>query len=189
MATQKGIENWKIKKWFTVYAPKVFGDVAIGEMPGKDEKAVIGRNITVSLDSLTHNPQNANVNLVLKVSGVEGDKATTKLMSMELLFSFIRTLVRRYKSVSMAVIRARTKDGIDVAVKPMAITIQRSTASRLDGMRAEMVEFVRGYVEENDADSIVKAVMEGALQQEIHAKLEHIAPISKAEIRKLELEW
>ncbi len=189
MATQKGIENWKAKKWFTVYAPKVFGDMAIGEMPGKDEKAVMGRNIVISMDSLTHNPQNANVNLVLKVSGVEGDKAVTKLVTLELLFSFIRTLVRRYKSVSMAVVRERSKDGVEVAVKPLIVTIQRSTASRLDGIRAEMVEFLKGYVKENDAESIVKAVVEGQLQQEMHSKLMHIAPISKAEVRKLELGW
>lgn len=189
MATQKGIDNWKAKKWFTVYAPKVFGEAAIGEMPGKDEKSVIGRNITISLDSLTHNPQNANTNLVLKVSGVDGDKAATKLVSMGLLFSFIRTLVRRYKSVSSTVIRARSKDGVEVAVKPLVITTQRSTASRLDGLRAEMTEFLKAYVRETEAEAIVKSIVEGQLQQELHSKLMHIAPISKAEVKKLELGW
>ncbi len=189
MATQKGIESWKAKKWFTVYAPKFFGDVAIGEMPGKDEKAVIGRNIVVSLDSMTHNPQNANMNIVLKVGSVDGDKAATKLMSMELLFSFIRTLVRRYKSVSATVVKAKTKDGIAVVVKPIVITVQRSTASRINAIRKEMGSFVGEYVAKSDIDAVVKSIAGGTLQQEMHTKLNHIAPLSKAEIKKLEIMW
>lgn len=187
MATQKGIENWKAKKWFTVHAPKFFDEVAIGEMPGNDEKAVMNRNIRISLDNITHNPQNANMNLYLKVSSVEGDQAKTTLTSMELLFSFIRTLVRRYKSISTTVVNARSKDGIMMTVKPIVVTSQRSTASRIRGIRSEMNGAIEKYLQGNDASTIVRSVITGDFQQELYSKLRHVAPISKVEIKKLEI--
>lgn len=187
MATQKGIDNWKAKKWFTVQAPKVFNEADLGEMPGKDDKSVIGRNVTVGLDSLTHNPQNANTNLVFKVVETNGDKAQTKLVEMGLLFSFVRTIVRRYKSVSTTVINAVSKDGASMTVKPIVVTGQRSAASRLRLIRDETVGFIGAYVREHEADAIVKAVIDSSLQQELYAKLRHIGPLSKVEIKKLEI--
>lgn len=187
MASQKGIENWKAKKWFTVQAPKVFSEAQLGEMPAKDEKAVLGRNIIVSLDTLTHNPQNANTNLVFKVTEVNGDRAQATLVELGLLFSFVRTIVRRYKSVSTTVVKARSKDGIAMVVKPIVVTMQRSASSRLKGIREETDDFVEKYVQANDSDSIIKAIIEGRMQQELYAKLKHVSPLSKVEIRKLQI--
>jgi ribosomal protein S3AE len=127
------------------------------------------------------------MNLFFKVSEVEGDKAKTKLVSMELLFSFVRTMVRRYKSVSTSVVTTKSKDGREVTVKPIIITMQRSASSKIRGIRSEMNAFLEKYVQANDADSIIKAVIEGALQQELYAKLKHVSPISKVEIKKLEI--
>jgi small subunit ribosomal protein S3Ae len=45
MAIQKKGENWKMKKWFSVYAPKLFNDAMLGEMPANDESSVIGRKL------------------------------------------------------------------------------------------------------------------------------------------------
>lgn len=187
MASQKGTENWKTKKWFVVCAPQTFNEAQLGEMPGKDEKSVLGRNVHVSLDTLTGNPQNANMNLIFKVTEVKGDKALTKLTEMALLFSFIRTMVRRHKSVSTTVVRGTSKDGILITVKPIVITGQRSAASRLIGIRKETNEFISAYISGNESDSIVKSVIDGSMQQELYTKLRHVAPLSKVEIRKLEL--
>lgn len=187
MASAKGIENWKAKKWFVVQAPKVFSEAQLGEMPGKDEKAVIGRNVIVSLDSLTHNPQNANTNLVFKITEVNGDRAQARLAEMGLLFSFVRTIVRRYKSVSTSVIKARTKDGVAMTVKPIVVTMQRSPSSKLKGIRVETKDFIEKYVQSNDSDTIIKAIIDGNMQQELYARLKHVSPLSKVEIRKLEI--
>lgn len=187
MASQKGIDNWKLKKWFGVYAPKVFNEVQIGEMPGKDDKAVLGRNIKVSLNEITKNPQNTNTSLFFKVYAVDGDKAKTKLVSMELLFSYVRTIVRRYKSISTTVIKGKAKDGVEIVIKPIIVTAQRSTTSRLRGLRAEMTSILNKYVKENDSESIVKSIIDGSMQKELYTKLDHIAPINKVEIRRLEI--
>ena len=67
MAVQRGADKWKMKHWFSIKAPRMFNEAVIGEMPANDEKAALGRSITVSLDTLTKNPSHAYTNVVLRV--------------------------------------------------------------------------------------------------------------------------
>ncbi|MFI5412644.1 MAG: hypothetical protein ACHQX1_02025 [Candidatus Micrarchaeales archaeon] len=188
MAVTRGIDKWKAKKWFAVKAPKVFNDASVGEMPANDEKAAIGRNVVVSMDMLTHNPQHAYTNVTLKITEVKGEAAQTRLVKIELLPSYVRSFVRRYRSVSSAVIPVTTKDGSVVVVKLIAITRQRSTHTKIVGVRKEMVEFTLNYFKENDINPIVGAIMEGKFQAELASKLNHITDLNKIEVRKLEIE-
>ena len=187
MATQKGIDKWKQKQWFAVKAPKAFNDASVGEMPANDEKAAIGRNVVVSLDGLTHNPSHAYTNVTLKITEVKGEAAQTKLVKMELLPSYIRSFVRRYRSVSSAVIAVTTKDGAKTIVKLIAITRSRATHTKIAGVRKEMVEFTLNYFKENEIDPIIGAIIEGKFQGEMASKLRHITDLNKVEVRKLEV--
>ena len=187
MAVQRGIDKWKAKKWFIIRVPKVFGDVTVGEMPASDEKAPVGRNITVSLDQLTKNPSHAYTNVVLKVTGVSGEAAQTKLVRMELLSSYLRSFVRRYRSVSNAIVPVTTKDGQNVVVKLIAVTKSRAEHTKIIGIRKEMADFTLNYFSENELDSIVNSIIEGKFQAEAAAKLRHITDLNKVEVRKLEI--
>lgn len=187
MAEQRGADKWKLKKWFSVYAPKSFNEVVIAEIPAKDEKAVIGRHIKVGLDYITHNPKNAYMNLFFKVTEANGDKASTQLVRMELLFSYIRSLVRRYRSIASSNVKVVSKDKVSMVIKPVVITSQRDTHARIRGIREEMNSFLENYFSENDSEAVIKAIVDGKLQEEMYSKLSHIAPLSKVEIRKLEI--
>jgi small subunit ribosomal protein S3Ae len=188
MAIQKkGSENWKMKKWFSVYAPKVFNDALVGEMPGNDEKSVIGRNIVVGLDSLTKNPSNAYAAVTLKVIDVNGSAAHTKLVSISQLYSYIRSLVRRYRSVASSVLPVVTKDGTNMVVKMLVITKARTTHSRITGIREEMNAHTAKFFSENDANAAITAVVDGKFQAELGAKLRHITPLNKVEVKTLEV--
>lgn len=181
------MDKWKLKKWFAVRAPKVFNDAVVGEMPGNDEKAVMGRTITVSLDQLTKNPSHAYTNALLKVIDVSGEAVTTKLVKLELLPNYIRSFVRRYRSVSDAVIPVVTRDGTNVVVKLIVITRQRAAHTKIVGVRKEMELFTNNYFKETDLDAAVTAVIEGKFQGELQAKLGHIANLNKVEVKKLEI--
>lgn len=187
MAVQRGIDKWRLKKWFTVRAPKEFNDATVGEMPANDEKAVLGRNIVVSLDMLTHNPSHAYTNVTLKVIGISGDAAQTKLIKMELLASYIRSFVRRYRSVSSAVIPVSTRDGTSMVVKLIAVTRARTAHTKIVGMRREMIDFTRGYFRENDIGPLVGSIIDGKFQDALTSKLRHITDLNKIEVRKLEI--
>ncbi|MDE1856954.1 MAG: hypothetical protein KGH98_02610 [Candidatus Micrarchaeota archaeon] len=187
MALQKTVDKWKMKKWFQVYAPKAFNDAMIGEMPANEDVAAMDRNITVSLDSLTKNPQHANTNVVLRVADVSGTTAKTRFVRMELIYSYIRSIVRRYKSVSSAVIPVTTKDGTPIVVKIIAITGARANHSKLVGIRKEMSDLIKAFASDNDLDTLIAAVVEGKLQALLNSKLRHISQLSRVEIKKLEV--
>ncbi len=187
MAVQKKADKWKLKKWFSIYAPKQFNDAIIGEMPANDEKSVGGRNIVIGLDALTHNQSHAYTNVVLKVVSAEGSAAHTKLVSIVLLHSYIRSLVRRYKSIATSVLPVSSKDGTKMVLKMLVITRQRATHSRIAGMRKEMNERMLNYAKETDATEFINSIIDGKFQAEMAARLRHITPISKVEVRALEI--
>ena len=186
MAVQRGVDKWKMKKWFSVYAPKMFNSELIGEIPASSEKAVSGRNLVIGLDQLTHNPSNAFTNMVFKITDINGESASTKLVKMELMFSYIRSIVRRYRSVAYSVITLQSKDGRSVTVKPLVVTSIRTTRSKIVGLRKEADQIIKEFVSSNDSDAIVSSVINGKMQAELAARLKHITQINKVEIRKLE---
>ncbi len=186
MAVQKKTDSWKMKKWFTAYAPKSVGESVIGEFPANDEEAAIGRNIVVGLDVITHNPSHAYTNAVLKVTDVNGSVAHTKLMEIRQLYSYIRSLVRRYRSVASLVTPVTSKDGRNMNMKLLVITRSRVTHSRIRGIRKEMETEVLSYVKEKDEKDIISTIIDGSFQAQLAAKLKHITPINRIEVRTLE---
>jgi small subunit ribosomal protein S3Ae len=170
-----------------VHAPGVFNGVVIGEIPANDESAAMGRNITVALDTITHNPQHAYTNVVFRTIEITGSTAKTRMVEMFELYSYVRSLVRRYRSIAASVMPASSKDGTQMVVKLLAVTRQRTTHSRILGIRKEMNGFVTEYFKNNDFGTIVSAIVDGKFQAELGNKIEHIAPLFKIEVRKLEV--
>lgn len=186
MALQKK-ETWKLKKWFSVYAPSIFNNALLGEMPANDENSAAGRSVVVSLDSLTHNPSHAYTNVKFKVTGVSGATANTKLVSMEQLYSYVRSLARKYRSIATVVQPVTTKDSVAMVVKLMIVTRERTASSKIAGIRDEAGRLSKEYFANSDSGSIISAIIEGKLQSELAARLNHIAPLNKVEVRKLEI--
>jgi small subunit ribosomal protein S3Ae len=186
MALQKK-ETWKMKKWYSIIAPSVFNGAPIGEMPANEDSAAIGRSVTVSLDALTHNPSHAYTTVKLKVTGVNGNSAETKLVSLEQLYSYIRSLVRKYRSIASLVQPAKTKDNTDMVLKLIIITRERAAANKIAGLRKEASLLAKNYITENDCNAVVTSILEGKFQAELSSKLSHIVPLSKIEVRKLEI--
>ncbi len=188
MAVQKGIDKWKLKKWFVVHAPAMFNEEVIAEIPANDEKVILNRRIKVGLDTLTHNPQNAYADIFFKITGVAGNNASTKVNKIELPMSYTRSLARKYRSIADSTVKVSTKDNISMKVKPMIVTQHRETQSRIRGIRKEAEEYIKSFFTTNDAQQAIMAIVEGKLQTDLASKLEHITAINKVEIRKLEVD-
>lgn len=187
MALQKKTDNWKLKKWYSIYAPKVFNEAIIGEMPANDDKFAIGRKIVVGLDVLTKNPSHAYTNVVLKVTDVNGNAAHTKLISISQLYSYIRSLVRRYRSVATLVLPVQSSDGVKMVLKFLVITRSRTTHSRIVGIRKEMNALALNMCSEKDSNAVINSIIEGKMQAELASKLKHIAPLNKIEVKTIEI--
>ncbi|MGC8649081.1 MAG: hypothetical protein ACP5UN_02590 [Candidatus Micrarchaeia archaeon] len=187
MPIQKGVDKWKLKKWFLIIAPKMFNEATISEMPVTNEKKVVGRNIVIGLDVLTGNPSHADTNATLKVVELNGERAITKLIELEMVASYIKSFVRRYKSIAHVILPTTTKDGKNVVLKLIAVTRTKTATSKLKGLRKEMSDFSEEYFKSNDLDSIIKNIIDGNFQTDLGTKVKHIAELSKLSVRKLEI--
>lgn len=113
--------------------------------------------------------------------------AHTKLIQISQLYSYIRSLVRRYRSVATLVLPVESRDGTKMVVKLLVITRSRTTHSRIVGIREEMNTLILNLFKENDANSIINSIIEGKMQAELAAKLRHITPLNKIEVKTLEM--
>jgi len=181
------VDSWKLKKWFTVNAPKVFNESVIGEMPANNEDSIISRNIITDLFSLTKNPAHMYTNVKLKVYSVKGESAQTKIILIEQIYSYIRSLARRHRTISELVLPITTKDKVSMVVKIIAIANGRIPKTRIIGIRKEMKKILEEPFKETNSTDIINEVIEKKLQATITSKIKNISQINKVEIKKLEI--
>lgn len=181
------VDKWKMKRWFTVTAPKVFNEVSVGEIPANSESSVVSRNIIMDLFSLTNNPAHMYTNVHLKVAGVKGEAVQTRLTMIEQLYSYIRSLARRHRTITEVVIPLQSKDGIRMIAKPIIVANGRITSTRTRALRDEAIKELEAHFKRTNASDIVSEVIDKRLQSEISTKLKRITPINKFEIKKLEI--
>lgn len=184
---EKRTEKWKSKVWFNVYPPKMFGDSNIGEIPANDEKNVMGRLIKVNMSWITHRPEHSFVVVGLRVSNVNGSAANTDIDYIEQTYSYMHSLVKRHSSVVYTMDRLKDKDGKSFVLKLIAVTIDKITTPKKAGIRTGISDFVKGYASSRGIEEIMGDILGGKMQNEAMITLDHIAPISKLELKRIEL--
>lgn len=181
------VEKWKNKKWFNIYAPKILGGEVIGEMPANTDKDGIGRVIKVSLSWLTKNPSHSFMTVGLRVSSIDGNSAQTNLNYLEQTYSYIHSLVRRYNSAIYTVDSLKDKEGKALTLKLLVVTRNKTASPKKTAIRKTLSEFSRGYIASKSSDEFIKSVIDGSFQMDAIGKIKNIAPISKLEVKKIEL--
>ncbi len=187
MATGKGIENWKAKKWVNIYSPEILGNNTIGEMPADEEKDAMGRMIKVSMSWITNNPMHSFMVVGLKVTEVNGNAAHTQLKYLEQTFSYLHSLVRRHGSTIYTIDKSLDKNGKTVVIKLLLTTNTRLTTKKRMAIRKEISNFLKEYIVGNESSAIVKDIIDGNLQKEGVNRVHKIANIAKLDIKRLEL--
>ena len=187
MASQKGIEKWKQKKWFSVKAPGIFNNKVICEIPANDEKSVAGRKIKVAMSQMTGDPSHAFTNLTFVVKEVKGNNAETGISEVALLQSYIRSLTRRGRSIASAVVPVTTKDNAKMTVKLIAITSMRTTNTKVKGIHKAMEEFTKSFFSDKEFGAAVQEIISGKMQRELNGILRDIVPMNRVEVKKLEV--
>ncbi|MEM0201269.1 MAG: hypothetical protein QXD23_02585 [Candidatus Micrarchaeaceae archaeon] len=187
MATGKGIENWKAKKWLNIYTPELFGKNTIGEMPINDEKNAPGRMIKVSMSWITNNPMHSFMVVGLKIDNVNGNAAHTQLKYIEQTFSYLHSLVKRHGSAIYTIDNLKDKNNSNIVIKLIATTNTRLTTKKRMAIRKELSNFLKEQVQNTDKESIIKGMVEGTVQKEAMKKVNNIVALNRLEIKRLEL--
>ncbi|MCX8200327.1 MAG: 30S ribosomal protein S3ae [Candidatus Micrarchaeota archaeon] len=180
-------DKFKLKSWYGVVAPAIFDEKKIGDIVGFDDESVLGRVIIANLAELTGEMPHSYTRINLKVKDIKGKTAYTRLIGHELLRSYLRTIVRRRMSLVDDVVKVRTKDGVDVAVKTAIVTANRVSQPTRVMLRKIAEEIIRDKASKSDYDSFMQEVLFRKLASAIYTKVKVIVPIKRVEIIKTEL--
>jgi small subunit ribosomal protein S3Ae len=177
-------DKWKLKKWFTILAPKTFGEVVLGSTPAYDVSQSLNRKVETTLYDLTGDFSLVYVHLYFKVVGYDGDKLLTMFAGHELSRDYIRSLVRRKSSKIDAIIDVQTKDGYVLRVKGLALTTYRAHRSQKTAIRKIIWDIVSKKATESTFDQYIQDIVFGKIANDIFQEAKKIYPLRKVEIEK-----
>lgn len=182
-----GRERWRLKKWYQVIAPPVFGEVVIATTPADEPWKLLGRVIETTLFDLTGDITQVHVHLYFQICKVEGDRAYTRFKGHELARDYMRSLIRRKSSKIAAIVNVTTKDGYGLRITGVTLTTYRCKSSQKRAIRKIMMDIITKRAAEKTFDELIQAMVFGELAREIFAEAKKIYPLRKVEIYKSKL--
>mgnify|MGYP000713436670 CR=1 FL=1 len=180
-------DKWRLKKWYVVVAPPVFGEVVLGTTPADDPLKLIGRVMETTLYDLTGDFMHVHIKLYFQIIRVEGNKCITRFKGHELARDYIRSLVRRRSSKIQGIFNVTTKDGYGLRITAIALTSYRCKSSQKRAIRKIMGEIIRTRASEVTLDQLIQDMVFGKLSADIFAEAKKIYPLRKVEIYKSKL--
>jgi len=184
---KKVVDTWKTKQWYEVVAPQIFDSKVVGEVIASDPKNLINRVVKVGLDELTGDFSQTYTNVKLRIVDVKGKNATTRFIGSEQLPSYVKTFVRRGKTLVDDVVDVKTADGQQVRIKPIVFTggkIARDAEAAIrTTIRKELVE----KAAKTNLDDLLREILFKKYAHSLVSSVKKIAPIKRIEIRKIEL--
>ncbi|MCE4627695.1 MAG: 30S ribosomal protein S3ae [Desulfurococcales archaeon] len=186
-------DTWRQKKWYTVLAPPVFGEIPLGTTPADDPDKLIGRVMETTLFDITGDFAHVHIKLYFQIIKVDGDKAITRFKGHELLRDYMRSLTRRKSSKITGIFDVWTKDGYGLRVTAVVFTRYRCNTSHKKLIRKRMKEVIEKRAAESTLDEFIQAMVfsdqEGSLALEIEQAARKIYAVRKVEIAKSKLLW
>ncbi len=185
--TLKKKDPWKLKKWYSVYAPKIFGNQKIADIPATEPEQLIGRVIETTLRDLTGDFTKTHVKLFFKITYVQGESAYTELKKQELLRSYMRSQVRRNTTKVDRIMDVKTKDGRKARVQVTAITAKRVQQSREKEIRNILGNVIKQEASNKDIEQFVLELVLGKIASAAYREAKKIYPLKRVEISKTKI--
>lgn len=177
----------KAKEWFTIIAPKLFDEKEIGRTMASDSKMLMNRKITMNLMELTNNFNKFYMKFLFRVDRIEGNKAFTSFDGSECLRDYIsRMVVRRIRRID-TVQDLKTKDGVKIRVKGIAIIPRRIKSSIQLKIRNKIKEKLQKEVEAITLEDLVEKIISDEIKMRVLAEARRIYPVRNFEIRRTEI--
>lgn len=177
----------KGKQWFSLIAPKFFGEKEIGQTISSISENLVGKKITLSVVELTNDLNKYYLKFRFRINSVNGNKAYTSFDGSECLQDYIsRMVLRRIRRID-SVQNLVTKDKIKIRVKGLTI-VSRKVKSSLEGKIREFVSnLVKESVENSTLDEFISRIISNQIKNRVIKEGRKIYPIRNFEIRKTEV--
>ncbi|MFQ5474365.1 MAG: hypothetical protein ACE5DM_00880 [Candidatus Nanoarchaeia archaeon] len=183
----KTVDKWKKKKWFTLIAPKLFQERPLGGTPSSSNDILIGRTVKVNLMTLMNNIKRQNMAVEFEIVEVKGEQAHTQVKAIALVPSFIKRRVRRNRDRIDASFICVTKDNKHIRIKPLLITLSRTSRLIQGHLRQALIDYTVQTVAKMNYDEFVNEIVNYRFQKDVRNMLNKTYPVTASEIRSMEL--
>ena len=187
---RRTVDKWSAKELYQIYSPPGFleGDEKIvGETVADDPEKIIGRVIEVSLADIINDYSKMHVKLNFQITEVTGNVARTRFKGHSFARDYLRFLVRRRRTRIDSISTVKTKDGVPFRITATGFTLIRSTTSKKNAIRREMLDIVKARAEELDSLEFIRETTSGKLGSQIYFKCKNIYPLKGVEVQKSRL--
>jgi small subunit ribosomal protein S3Ae len=178
------IKKSKTKQWFSIIAPPMFESRELAKTMSVDAESLVNRRISISLMELTNDYGKYYMKFFFRIKKVEGDKAYSDFDGSECMRDYIsRMVLRRVRRVD-TVQDLKTKDGVGITVKALAVISKKIKSNVRKSIRMRIKEMLKDEVEATTFEDLVGMILSDDLKRKILSDIRRIYPIRNFEIRK-----
>jgi small subunit ribosomal protein S3Ae len=179
----KVIDKWRKKRYFSIFAPKVFQERELGQTMAYGPEEMMGRKIEVNLMILTGNVKKQHINVSFRVNSLRGEQAHTIVDTYEIAPAAVKRKVRRMRDKLDGSFTLITSDKQKVRLKPLIITGTKVSQAVRAAVRVDSTKFMTNYVGTVDYETLVTDMITEKFQKEIRNAINKITPIRSVDIR------
>lgn len=191
MVTKKAkvIDKWKTKSWYTAIAPEMFENKPVGELVASDAESLINRVIFVSFPQISTSTSYTSQYMMLKfrVTDVKGNTAYTKFIGYEVSPSYIKTIIRRRRTLIDTVVDVTTKERLKLRMKVVAVLGAKVSENTRKNVLMGITEKLHAFAAASDSSKFIQEVLYGKISTKLFGQIKKISPIKRIEIRKMEI--
>tara|TARA_B100000963_G_scaffold362001_2_gene401879 strand:+ start:2994 stop:3977 length:984 start_codon:yes stop_codon:yes gene_type:complete len=187
-AARKQRDKWKMKRWYTIRAPRHPWDFKnIGETIGESDESIIGRVYEMTLQEFNGDFTKMHVIIRFRVDECVGQDALTTFIGHHHQTDHTRRQIRRYRGKIDDVVDVVTTDGYLVRLKPLIITQKRVQTSVKQVMRSKTRDLLLGFAAKSTYAKLQESILGGELEEDIRKTVKPVYPIKSVSIRKSQL--
>ena len=180
-------EKIKKKQFIKIIAPANFNEQAIGESLVNDASVLIGRKMKINLMTLTNDPRSQNVQVSFEMTGLKGNSVMTEMVGYTVSPSFIKRLVRKDKTKIDHTFNSKTKDNVNIVLKPLILTLNKTSRSVETALRNTTQQLLNKKVSTIAYTSLMNEIISQRLQREIKKQLSKVYPVRHFDIREVKV--
>jgi small subunit ribosomal protein S3Ae len=184
---KKVVDTWKTKQWYQIYAPELFGNKVVGEVIASEDRQLLNRVINVNLSELTGDYSQIYTHVKLRIVDVKGKNAYTRFIGHELPASFIKTFIRRRRTIVDDVIDIKTADNKTLRIKTIVFTSGKIARDTEAAIRTALRKELAAATSKLTLDGILTEMFFKKFAVKFIEPLKKFAPIKRVEFRKTEV--
>lgn len=185
MAVKTKQQTKKKKNWYNILASRNFNQSIIGETVTSDESKLVGRSIWVNLANLTRDVKTQNVKIRFKVNEIRDNNAYTEVIGYSLLPTYIKRVVKTNKLRVDDSFICKTKDEINIRIKPFLITKSKTNKLVLTMLRKRTREYFNQFCSKENYNKFIEELIAHRIQRDLKNSLKKVYPLNVAEVRAM----